>query len=953
MLKLSSDHKYIAKIQAVFLFALHCHLAHAVITHQQCADMHRKTLCVCKHDLDATMRIVCALNTTDDNSSNNNNQSATTLTMDIYRSEQVRVYCRSYMNTSAENERLFEMLPSLPIGPDLMLLLVSGCHNFDAILQRFNIRHVRLLELSADTTITSAKLTRQQLPKELLVDSLTLTGYTQLAAELFADYKQLRFLEIQTTQLDFPLAIFQPLTNLVGLTLKARITRQAPLQLLRAQVRLLNTVLSDGAVTSLETANFTNLTQLKSLHLPRNKLTYVPAKAFTPLTELLRINLSENRLRTLNATMFAHQLKLVAVDLSDNQLQALPMELFARTQRLQEIRLSHNQLQHIPSALFAPLNYLKTLFLNNNNLSSLQPDAFVYNGELLKLHLQHNRLEISAAAICTIFASLKYLAELFLSNNLLTHICEQPSGKQMGHIDMSHNQIAVLRAPGLVALACSWARVDLSYNTLESILLPARLHSNKSIAALKCQSTIALNYNALHCDCNLLNFVLGKQARFLGTQTQLNTSNLYCGMPTQLRMRPVDTLQAEELLCPVAVQYCPSKCRCWARTYDATLIVNCTEARLQTVPTLHMLFNTTLRAIELHLADNIINTLPINSTIGYAFVTRLYIAGNQLRVIEASQLPAQLKSLDVRRNHLTQLSNSFYALLNASAILNEIYLSHNNWTCDCAAEQLLITAKVHHKRIRDLDELTCADARYAKLLALAFNDICPTDMSMLFMSISLLAAGLLLAIVSAIYFRYQLEFKVWLYAHNACLCCVTEQELDKDKPFDAFISYSHKDEPFVVHELLPGLEQGEIPFRVCTHERNWLAGAYIPEQIIESVEQSRRTIIVLSQHFIESPWARMEFRTAHQSALNERRTRIIIIMYGEVIHMDTLDTELQAYLKMNTYLKWNDPWFWRKLRYAMPFKRRYAHEEAHAPRFVYSATELRELSGRARAATSV
>lgn len=940
---------------ALLLFALHCHLAHAVVTYQQCADMHTKTLCVCKHDLDATMRIVCTLNTTIDNKNkNNNNQSATTLTIHIYRSEQVRVYCRGYENGSAESERLFAMLPSLPIGPDLMLVLVSGCYNFDIILRRFNIRHVRLLELSADTTITGAKLTRQQIPKALLVDSLTLTAYTQLAADLFADYKQLRFLEIQTTQLlDLPLTVLQSLPNLIGLTLKARITQPAPLQLLRTQNRLLNTVLSDGAIQSLATANFSHLTQLQSLHLPRNNLSYVPAQAFALLTELLRINLSENRFRTLNATIFSQQLKLVAIDLSDNQLQTLPMDLFARTQRLQELRLSHNQLQHIPNALFAPLNYLKSLYLNNNQLINLQPDTFSHNGELQKLHLQYNQLEISEPAMCTTFAALKNLAELFLSNNLLTHICEQPSSKNKGHIDMSHNQIEILRAPGMVALACSWARVDLSYNALQSILLPTRLHSNKSLAALKCQSTLALNHNALHCDCNLLNFVLSKHAGFLSALTQLNTSNLYCGTPTQLRTRPIDTLRADELLCPVAAQYCPSNCSCWARTYDATFIVNCTQARLQAVPTLSTVLNTTLTAIELHLTDNIINTLPINSTVGYALVTRLYLAGNRLRVIEASQLPAQLISLDVRHNNLTQLRNSFYTLLNSSTILNEIYLSHNNWSCDCAAEQLLITAKVHHKRIRDLDELRCADARYGKILELAFNDICPTDMSMLFVSISLLAAALTLAIVSALYFRYQLEFKVWLYAHNACLWCVTEHELDKDKPFDAFISYSHKDEHFVVHELLPGLEQGDIPFRVCTHERNWLAGAYIPEQIIESVEQSRRTIIVLSQHFIESPWARMEFRTAHQSALNERRTRIIIIMYGEVTHMDTLDKELQAYLKMNTYLKWNDPWFWRKLRYAMPFRRPYAHDEADAPRFVYSAMELKELSGRARVARQV
>ena len=37
----------------------------------------------------------------------------------------------------------------------------------------------------------------------------------------------------------------------------------------------------------------------------------------------------------------------------------------------------------------------------------------------------------------------------------------------------------------------------------------------------------------------------------------------------------------------------------------------------------------------------------------------------------------------------------------------------------------------------------------------------------------------------------------------------------------------------------------------------------IPDQIIQSVESSRRTLIVLSKAYVDSMWTKLEFRAAH------------------------------------------------------------------------------------------
>lgn len=240
---------------------------------------------------------------------------------------------------------------------------------------------------------------------------------------------------------------------------------------------------------------------------------------------------------------------------------------------------------------------------------------------------------------------------------------------------------------------------------------------------------------------------------------------------------------------------------------------------------------------------------------------------------------------------------------------------------------LLIFLNVYHiscnsiLQILNPNNITCHNKNDLPLPMLKDHEICRLFPFFFLISCVVIAiTSVLGAITLCFYHKYKCEIKVWLFSHEFSKWLVTEKEIDRDKKYDAFISYSHQDEWFVFNQLIPNLETGENPYKLCVHYRDWLVGAHIPTQIYRSVSESRRTIIVLSPNFLTSYWARKEFQEAYVRAMAERCPRVIIIMLEDIGDRNKLDDELKAYISTNTYLAWSDPLFWKRLKFVLPHK---------------------------------
>ncbi|NWW79394.1 TLR6 protein, partial [Climacteris rufus] len=142
--------------------------------------------------------------------------------------------------------------------------------------------------------------------------------------------------------------------------------------------------------------------------------------------------------------------------------------------------------------------------------------------------------------------------------------------------------------------------------------------------------------------------------------------------------------------------------------------------------------------------------------------------------------------------------------------------------------------------------------------------------------------------------------------------------------FHAFVSYSERDSLWVKNELIPNLEKGEGCVRLCQHERNFIPGKSIVENIINCIEKSYKSIFVLSPNFVQSEWCHYELYFAHHKLFSENSNSLILILLEPIppYVIPARYHKLKALMAKRTYLEWpkersKRALFWANLRAAI------------------------------------
>ncbi|XP_047668063.1 toll-like receptor 4 [Tachysurus fulvidraco] len=296
---------------------------------------------------------------------------------------------------------------------------------------------------------------------------------------------------------------------------------------------------------------------------------------------------------------------------------------------------------------------------------------------------------------------------------------------------------------------------------------------------------------------------------------------------------------------------------------------------------------------------------------------QLLLSQNKLIILDFLTNLQSLTRLVVDQNSISVVSLN--TLQNIPANLSVFDISSNPFSCFCTKTDFILWIINNQKIFPQSNNILCKTLSSDSEIRVIDFDIegC--------VHIRRLTIALCVFAVTFLVFVSLLTYKFQFYLRYGCILLRGyKASRQQEWSYDAFVIYSNKDESWVMDELVENLENGNPPIHLCLHVRDFEAGKAITSNIIdEGIMGSRKVIVVVSKHFMESSWCRFEFEVAQSWLVMQRSANIIIIILEDVEEEKSKKVfGLHKHLKNNTYLKWsgnpiNNMTFWIRLRKAV------------------------------------
>nr|XP_022294553.1 toll-like receptor 13 [Crassostrea virginica] len=668
-----------------------------------------------------------------------------------------------------------------------------------------------------------------------------------------------------------------------------------------------------------------------NLDLSHNEIAHVSR---TSLPKHLKfLDFSWNKFNALTGSPFAFLTKVRFLDISHCKLRDVDKGVFGELYNLQYLNISYNRelgFASLPNITFN-LNQTKITSLDFNGINCATGIGTIIKRHhlkniqmtsLKKLSLASNRLELFETGV---ISNLPRTLQIFsTAENKLTagaYLLEFPSMSGMIVYDMSF-QLHPPKYPDSIINQCK-EKLDENVKSPDFTMTASKFDFNWSFPLPPKLEIFYAQSSRLY----IKDPTLSAYAPNLRHVYLQNNFFMSLKRPIRAKNNRVETLDLSNNFCSHMFQFNDG----------------------QYVKHLNLSHNDLGRDFEEDINGTICRALISLEVLDISFneiisLPKLFLKNsNNLKYINASgnrlsswivdiETMSNLTFLDLSENKLATISidtrSQFERAFQRSNMT--INLSGNGLSCTCENQDFMYWIQKNQNHFRNIENYFCS----AKNIDITFNfktlesSIDKLRKQCSSYLIFYIGSAISLAVIFSVFIGFILVKSRWKIRY---LIYKTKQRFGQKAHFkqistnvnyehDAFISYSGLQLRFVMDEVLPRLED-ERNLKLWIKDRDFDVGFCKLDNIMNGIQESKRTICLISKKYLESSWRDYELNMAKVEGIEDRGNLnyVILILLPEVYEdMHVFPNKIKDLIDKECYIEYpNEPCgcddFWDRL----------------------------------------
>nr|QHA79029.1 toll-like receptor 8 [Trichechus inunguis] len=657
--------------------------------------------------------------------------------------------------------------------------------------------------------------------------------------------------------------------------------------------------------------NFSKLMSLQVLHLRGYVFQELRKEDFLPLLglpNLKAINLGINFIKQIDFTIFQHFHKLSIIYLSENRISPLVNDI------RQDYTNSSSSQSHILKPRSAHTEFDPHSNFYHDTRPLVKPQCSIY-GKALDLSL--NSIFFIGQKQFEAFGDIACLNLSANGNGQVLHGTEFSAVPHVKYLDLTNN------------------RLDFD--------------DDKALTELVELEVLDLSYNAHYFRIAGVTHRLG----FIKNLTQLKVLNLSHNSIYTLTEYNLTSMSLEELVFSgnrLDLLWNDEDDRYW---HFFTFLRNLTRLdlsfnNLRRIPN-EAFSNLPQSLTELYINNNMLHFFNWTLLQQFPHLRLLDLSRNKLSTLtnSLSTFTSSLQTLLLRQNRISHLPSGFFSearglvhldlssnlikMINKSTLqtktatnLAVLELGGNPFDCTCDIGDFRRwmdeNLNVSIPRLTDVICASPGDQRGKCIVSLELTTCVSDAIAAIFFFFTFFVTTMVMLTAVAHHLFY---WDVW-FIYHVCLAKIKGyRSLSTSQTFyDAYISYDTKDASvtdWVLNELRYHLEESEDKnVLLCLEERDWDPGLAIIDNLMQSINQSKKTIFVLTKKYAKNWNFKTAFYLALQRLMEENMDVIIFILLEPVLqHSQYL--RLRQRICKSSILQWPDNpkaegLFWQSLK---------------------------------------